>query len=75
MNPQEVVGNRFYISYKDLGSPTVRSDIKIPGFGTVVLDDADVHYGINNPHGGYYIRKSQSLGADFYVVVSRKQPA
>lgn len=72
---QEIVGGRYFVTHEQLGSPTVRGDYEVPGFGIVVLDDADVHYAAQNPGAAYYIRKSLALGSNHFVVISRRQTA
>lgn len=73
--PQKIVGDRYYVSYEELGSPQRKGDVKIHGLGTVVLDDADIHYAATAPTPGFYIRRARALGPDAYVVVSRVQTA
>lgn len=72
---EPVVGDRYYFTWEELGKPTVKTDVKVPGFGTVFLDDADVHYAVNNSPAGFFVRKSKALGTDHYVVVSRMRKA
>jgi hypothetical protein len=69
-----VVGDKYLVTYEELGRPMQRQDIEIPGLGWLVVDEADVHYGINNPDGAYFIRQSKSMNNRF-VVVSRVQKA
>lgn len=73
--PQKIVGDRYYVTYAELGSPMRKGDVKVHGLGTVVLDDADIHYATTKPNPGFYIRRSTALGSDAYVVVSRVQTA
>ncbi|HXH62337.1 MAG TPA: hypothetical protein VNI20_13400 [Fimbriimonadaceae bacterium] len=73
--PTKIVGDRWYVSYAELGSPKRKGDYKVPGVGTVVLDDADIHYAETMPQPGFYVRRSVALGPDAFVVVSRKQTA
>lgn len=73
--PQKIVGDRYYVSYAELGSPMRKGDVKVHGLGTVVLDDADVHYAATQPNPGFYVRRARALGPDAYVVVSRVQTA
>ena len=69
---EPVVGDRFVFTWEQLGKPTVRTDVKVDGFGIVVLDDADVHYALENPSDAkFFVRRSRALGTDHYVVVSR----
>jgi len=70
-----VVGDRYFFTWEELGKPTVRADIKVPGFGIIVLDDADVHYAATHSPAGFYVRKSKALGSNHYVVVSRLRKA
>lgn len=70
------VGDRYLLTWEELGKPTINGDVKVPGFGVVMLDDADIHYAIKNPAvAAFYVRKSKALGSNNYVVVSRVQPA
>ncbi|MBX3110635.1 MAG: hypothetical protein KF857_01385 [Fimbriimonadaceae bacterium] len=70
------VGDRYLLTWEDLGKPTVNGDVKVPGLGVVTLDDADIHYALRNQaHAAFYVRKSKALGTNNYVVVSRVQPA
>jgi hypothetical protein len=73
--PQKIVGERYYVSFAELGSPQRKGDYKIPGLGTVILDDADIHYASTAPTPGFYVRRARTLGPDAYVVVSRVQTA
>jgi hypothetical protein len=73
--PERIVGDRYYVSYAELGSPLRKGDYKVPGLGTVVLDDADVHYARTQPTPGFYVRRSRPLGPDAYVVVARVETA
>ena len=73
---EPVVGDRYLFTWEQLGKPTVRTDVKVEGFGIVVLDDADVHYALKNPADAtFFVRRSRALGTDHYVVVSRVQRA
>lgn len=69
-----VVADRYYVTWKELGSPTVRGDYEVPGLGVVVFDDADAHHASKHPQAGFFVRRSKALGGRF-VVVSREQPA
>ena len=71
---EPVVGDKFFLTYEQLGRPTHRQDIEVAGLGVVVVDEADVHYGMNNPDGGFFVRLSRPLGNRF-VVVSRQHKA
>lgn len=73
--PEKIVGDRYYVSFAELGSPARRGDYKVPGLGTVVLDDADIHYAQNYPSPGFFVRRSRPMGPDTYVVVSRVETA
>ena len=73
--PQKIVGDRYYVSYAELGKPSRKGDYKVPGLGIVVLDDADIHYAKAVPSPGFYVRRSRSLGPEAFVVVSRAQTA
>lgn len=72
---EPVVGDKYLVTWADLGKPTVPGDYKIPGFGTVFLDDADVHYALNNAAiAAFFVRKCKALGENHFVTVSRMQP-
>ncbi len=73
--PQKIVGDRFYVSYSELGEPKRKGDYRVAGLGVVVLDDADIHYATKMPSPGFYVRRSTALGPEAYVVVSRVQTA
>ncbi|MEX2245015.1 MAG: hypothetical protein WD716_14360 [Fimbriimonadaceae bacterium] len=73
--PQKIVGDRFYVTYAELGSPLRKGDFRIPGLGTVVLDDADIHYATSVAEPAFFVRRSRSLGPDAYVVISRERSA
>jgi hypothetical protein len=73
--PEKIVGDRYYVSYTELGSPMRKGDYSVPGLGTVVLDDADIHYALKMPTPGFYVRRARALGPDAFVVVSRVQTA
>lgn len=73
---QPIVGDKYLITWADLGKPTVMGNYKIPGFGTIFLDDADVFYAAKNPDiAAFYVRKAKALGEGFFVTVARVQPA
>lgn len=72
--PKPIVGDRYLITWEELGKPTVRGDYKVSGLGTVVFDDADAHYAANNSPAQFVVRQSRPLGNRF-VVVSRMQPS
>ncbi len=71
---QPVVEDRYYVTWDELGRPTVRGDYEVPGLGIVVFDDADAHYATTGKSKGFFVRKSKALGGRF-VVVSREQSA
>lgn len=73
--PKKIVGDRYYISYAELGEPKRKGDFKVGGLGSVILDDADIHYAITNPNPGFYVRRSTAMGPNAYVVISRVQTA
>jgi hypothetical protein len=52
-----------------------KGDYRIPGLGTVVLDDADIHYATSVAEPAFFVRRSRSLGPDAYVVISRERSA
>lgn len=73
--PQEIVGGRHLVTYAELGNPVRKGDYKIASLGTVVLDDADIHYGTTKPSPAFYVKRSRALGPGAYVVVARVQTA
>ncbi|MCH7945877.1 MAG: hypothetical protein IIC73_07700 [Armatimonadetes bacterium] len=73
--PKEIVGGRFYVTYLELGSPARKGDYEVEGLGTVVVDDADVHYAQGRKGAAFYVRRAKMLGPGAYVVVSRVQSA
>ena len=73
--PQEIVGERFLVTYAELGNPVKTGDYKIASLGIVVLDDADIHYALNNSKAAFYVQRSRALGENAYVVISRVQSA
>ncbi|MCU0316320.1 MAG: hypothetical protein MUC92_06980 [Fimbriimonadaceae bacterium] len=76
MRFEPVIGDKFLFTWEELGKPTVQGGVKVPGFGIIMLDDADVHYAQQNPtSAAFFVRKSKALGPIHYVVVSRVQPA
>lgn len=73
---EPVVGDKYLMTWAELGKPTVRTRVEVPGLGVVILDDADVHYAVNNPEvAAFYVRRSKVLGEGIFVVVARVQPA
>ncbi len=73
---EPVIGDKYLVTWADLGKPTVFGNYKIPGFGIVFLDDADIFYALNNPtNAAFFVRKSKALGDNFFVTVSRQQSA
>jgi hypothetical protein len=72
---EPVVGDRYYLTWEELGKPTVPTDVEVPGLGIVYLDDADVHYAVNNPGAAFFVRRSPALGEHGLVVVSRVRTA
>ena len=73
--PQRIGDERYVVSFAELGKPMRKGDVKVHGLGTVVLDDADIHYALAAHHADFVVRRSRSLGTDTYVVVSRAQSA
>lgn len=69
-----VVGDKYLVTFEELGRPTVRQDVEVPGLGIVCIDEADANYGKNNPDGAYFVRSSKAMGGRF-VVVSRVHKA
>lgn len=74
MRFEPVIGDRYFVTFEQLGTPTVRSDVEVPGLGIVVLDDADIHFAAKRPEAGFFVRQSKALGGRF-VVVSRQHSA
>ncbi|MDI9639638.1 hypothetical protein QPK87_05165 [Kamptonema cortianum] len=73
---EPAVGDKYLFTWAELGKPTVRTQVEMPGLGKILLDDADVHYAKNNPEtAAFYVRRSKALGEGMYVVVARVQPA
>lgn len=72
---EPVVGDKYFFTWEELGKPTVPCEIKIPGLGVLLFDDADAHYVKNVENGAFFIRRSKVMGDGKYVVVSRQQPA
>ena len=71
---EPVVGDKYLVKWSDLGKPTVPGNYKIPGFGIVFLDDADIHYALNNVQiAAFFVRKSKALGDEHFVTVARMQ--
>ena len=64
------------ITWTDLGRPEGKGGVPLPGGGTLVLDDADLHYATEYLAAGYepefFVRKSEALSGR-YVVVSRRR--
>ena len=73
--PEEIVGGRHLVTYAELGNPVRKGDYKIASLGTIVLDDADIHYAKTSPSPAFYVLRSRVLGPDAYVVVARVQTA
>jgi hypothetical protein len=69
-----VIGDKYQVTYEQLGRPSHRQDIEVAGLGVVVVDEADVHYGQQHEHAAFFVRPSKALGGRF-VVVSRVQAA
>jgi len=74
MPKEPVVGDKYLVTYAELGRPTVPTDVEVPGMGVVVMDEADVHYGARNPDGAFFVRYSKPMGGRF-IVVSRVHKA
>lgn len=73
---EPVVGDKYLYTWAELGKPTVPCQIKLPGLGTLLFDDADAHYVKQNPETAeFFIRRSKVLGDGMFVVVSRRQTA
>ena len=70
------VGDLYLLTYKQLGSPIIRTEVKVAGLGRVILDEADINYARQDPEAAaFYVRRARTLGADYHVVVSRVQKA
>ncbi len=72
---QPVIGDRYFFTWEELGKPTIQGDVKVPGFGTILLDDADIHYAMTNSPAAFFVRASKALGVNHFVVVSRQRSA
>jgi hypothetical protein len=73
---EPVVGDKYFFTWSELGKPTVKGEIDIPGLGKLIFDDADAHYANLNPDtAAFFIRRSSVLGPSIYVVVARQQSA
>ncbi|ARU41441.1 hypothetical protein CCB80_09970 [Armatimonadetes bacterium Uphvl-Ar1] len=73
---EPVVGDKYLFTWAELGKPTVAAEIKLPGLGVLIFDDADAHYAKQiGENAAYFIRRSRVMGEGIYVVVSRQQPA
>ena len=71
-----VVGDRYLFTYAELGRPLANGPVKVSGFGTILLDDADIHYAQKySDQAAFYVRPSKALGDNMFVVVARMQPA
>ncbi len=75
---RQIRENIFEVTFTELGKPSKRGDVKVDGFGTVMIDMADVDYAATMKDLGYeptfFLSKSKVLG-NRYVVVSRQQKA
>lgn len=71
---EPVIGDKYLVTYSQLGKPSHRQDVDVPGLGVVVVDEADVHFGQKEPEAAYFVRPSKALGGRF-VVVSRMHKA
>lgn len=71
---EPVVADRYYVTWEELGKPTVRGDYEIPGLGILVFDDTDAFYATTGKARGFFVRFSKALG-NRYVVVAREQSA
>ncbi len=75
---RQIRDNIFEVTYSELGKPSKRGDVKLDGFGTVMIDMADLDYASNMAEMGYeptfFLSKSAALGNRF-VVVSRQHKA
>ncbi len=72
---EPVVGDKYFVTYRQLGSPRRKGLLPLAGLGQVLIDEADIHFGLQHPEGGFFIRPSKALGAGRFVVVSRQHPA
>lgn len=71
---EPVVADRYYVTWNEIGRPTVRGDYEIPGLGMLVFDDTDAFYATSGKATAFFVRKSKALGGR-YVVVAREQSA
>lgn len=72
---QPVIGDKYFVTWAQLEKPTVKGHYKVTGLGTLILDDADVHYANKNPDiAAFFVRKSKALGPNMLVVVARHLP-
>jgi hypothetical protein len=75
---KQIRDNIFEVTYSDLGKPGKKGDVAVKGFGTVMLDVADLRYIDDMKVLGYeptfFVSRSAPLGGR-YVVVSRQHRA
>lgn len=71
---EPVVADRYYVTWEEIGRPTVRGDYEVPGLGVLVFDDTDAFYATSGKSEGFFVRQSKALAGKF-VVVSREQSA
>lgn len=72
---EPVVGDKYKVTFEQLGRPAYKCDVKVAGLGVVVLDDADINYGLTNENAAFFVRPSKALGEGRFVVVSREHKA
>ena len=69
-----VVADRYYVTWDEIGRPTVRGDYEVPGLGMLVFDDTDAFYATSGagtlPHFAL-----PTLRADLIHDSRRKQSA
>jgi hypothetical protein len=69
-----VVGDKSLVTFAEMGSPAAKCDVEVAGVGTIVLDEADIHYGTTNENAAFYVRPSKAMSGR-HVVVSRVHSA
>lgn len=73
---EPAVGDKYYVTWHELGRPITQGVVKVAGLGALIFDDADLHYALKyQEKAAFFIRRSKSLGDGMYVVVSREESA
>ncbi len=75
MPAKPIVGGRYLVTWAELGSPRVVCEIHLADFGTILIDDADVHYATTTPNAAFWVKESRALGPEHFVVVARVHSA